>query len=102
MMLMCYKPRLVGPYGPEGSRTTAQRDEMVEPEQQPARQEHGKSTPHATHPISPRLPSCLDAFLLYCTLLPGFKWDNPCRHKRTSCSAAMAASRATAARSAPL
>ncbi len=24
MVMMCYKPRLVGPYGPEGSRTTAQ------------------------------------------------------------------------------
>jgi hypothetical protein len=24
MMMCCYKPRLVGPYGPEGSRTTAQ------------------------------------------------------------------------------
>jgi hypothetical protein len=24
LMMMCYKPKLVGPYGPEGSRTTAQ------------------------------------------------------------------------------
>jgi hypothetical protein len=24
VMMMCYKPRLVGPYGPDGSRSTAQ------------------------------------------------------------------------------